>query len=138
MGGETDQRYPELVYDNHPVAPPGTPEDGDHLSKDIADRTIEFIRDAKVIAPDKPWFSYVCPGAGHAPHHVFKEWADRYAGRFDMGYERYRDVVLENQKKLGIVPLDTELSPNQPVHRRQGTQWRTVAAAGHRAAVGFA
>ena len=54
--------------------------------------------DAKVIAPGKPWFSYVCPGAGHAPHHVFKEWADKYAGRFDMGYERYREIVLEHQK----------------------------------------
>lgn len=74
LGGETDQWYPDLVYDNHPVSPPGTPEGGYHLSKDIADKTIEFIRDAKVIAPDKPWFSYVCPGAGHAPHHVFKEW----------------------------------------------------------------
>ncbi|WP_319445686.1 MULTISPECIES: arylsulfatase [unclassified Mycobacterium] len=114
MGGETDQWYPELVYDNHPVAPPATPEDGYHLSKDLADKTIEFIRDAKVIAPDKPWFSYVCPGAGHAPHHVFKDWADKYAGKFDMGYEAYREVVLENQKKLGIVPPDTELSPVNP------------------------
>ncbi|TDZ92190.1 arylsulfatase [Mycobacteroides salmoniphilum] len=114
MGGETDQWYPDLVYDNHPVQPPATPEDGYHLSKDIADKTIEFIRDAKVIAPDKPWFSYVCPGAGHAPHHVFKEWADKYAGKFDMGYELYREIVLENQKKLGIVPSDTELSPVNP------------------------
>ncbi|OHT86693.1 arylsulfatase [Mycobacteroides saopaulense] len=114
MGGETDQWYPDLVYDNHPVEPPATPEEGYHLSKDIADKTIEFIRDAKVIAPDKPWFSYVCPGAGHAPHHVFKEWADKYAGTFDMGYELYREIVLENQKELGIVPSDTELSPVNP------------------------
>ena len=114
MGGETDQWFPELVYDNHPVAPPGTPQDGYHLSKDLADKMIEFIRDAKAIAPDKPWFSYVCPGAGHAPHHVFKGWADQYAGRFDMGYEAYREIVLENQKRLGIVPPDTELSPMNP------------------------
>ena len=120
MGGETDQWYPELVYDNHPVAPPATPEEGYHLSKDIADRTIEFIRDAKVIAPDRPWFSYVCPGAGHAPHHVFKEWADRYAGRFDMGYELYREIVLENQKRMGIVPPDTELSPVNPYAEETG------------------
>lgn len=126
MGGETDQWYPDLVYDNHPVDPPAIPEEGYHLSKDIADKTIEFIRDAKVIAPDKPWFSYVCPGAGHAPHHVFKEWADRYAGKFDMGYERYREIVLENQKKLGIVPPDTELSPVNPyldVKGPNGEQW---------------
>ncbi|WP_199253895.1 arylsulfatase [Mycolicibacterium mengxianglii] len=120
MGGETDQWYPELVYDNHPVAPPATPEDGYHLSKDLADKTIEFIRDAKVIAPDKPWFSYVCPGAGHAPHHVSSEWADKYAGRFDMGYEAYRDIVLENQKRLGIVGADTELSPMNPYAEMTG------------------
>jgi arylsulfatase A-like enzyme len=126
MGGETDQWYPELVYDNHPVTPPGTPEDGYHLSKDIADKTIEFIRDAKVIAPDKPWFSYVCPGAGHAPHHVFSEWADRYAGRFDMGYEKYREIVLERQKTMGLVPAETELSPMNPylnVTGPQGEPW---------------
>lgn len=114
MGGETDQWYPDLVYDNHQVSPPATPEEGYHLSKDLADKTIEFIRDAKVIAPDKPWFSYVCPGAGHAPHHVFEEWVQKYAGKFDMGYERYREIVLENQKKLGVVPQDTELSPINP------------------------
>jgi arylsulfatase len=114
LGGETDQWYPDLVYDNHPVAPPAGPEDGYHLSKDLADRTIEFIKDSKVIAPDKPWFTYLCPGAGHAPHHVFKDWADRYAGTFDMGYERYREIVLENQKRLGIVPADTELSQINP------------------------
>ena len=114
LGGETDQWYPELVYDNHPIEAPATPEQGYHLSKDLADKTIEFIQDAKVIAPDKPWFSYVCPGAGHAPHHVFKEWADKYAGRFDMGYERYREIVLANQKALGVVPADTELSSINP------------------------
>ena len=114
MGGETDQWYPDLVYDNHQVAPPATPEEGYHLSKDLADKTIEFIRDAKAVVPDKPWFSYLCPGAGHAPHHVFKEWADKYAGKFDIGYEQYREIVLENQKKLGIVPSDTELSPMNP------------------------
>lgn len=114
LGGETDQWYPDLVYDNHPVEPPATPEGGYHLSADLADKAIEFIRDAKVIAPGKPWFTYFCPGAGHAPHHVFTEWADRYAGRFDMGYERYREIVLENQKALGIVPPDTELSPINP------------------------
>ncbi|MBU8821698.1 arylsulfatase [Mycolicibacterium goodii] len=114
MGGETDQWYPDLTYDNHPVDPPATPEDGYHLSKDLADKTIEFIRDAKVVAPDKPWFTYLCPGAGHAPHHVSKEWADRYKGRFDMGYEKYREIVLENMRRMGLVPSDTELSPMNP------------------------
>jgi arylsulfatase len=126
LGGETNQWYPDLVYDNHPVEPPATPEDGYHLSKDLADKTIEFIRDSKTIAPDKPWFGYVCPGAGHAPHHVFAESADTYAGRFDMGYERYREIVLDNQKKLGLVPPDTELSPVNPyadVAGAEGQPW---------------
>ncbi|WP_163753849.1 arylsulfatase [Mycobacterium botniense] len=122
LGGETDQWYPDLVYDNHPVPPPAGPEDGYHLSKDLADKTIEFIRDAKVIAPDKPWFAYLCPGAGHAPHHVFTEWADTYAGRFDMGYERYREIVLERQKSMGIVPPGTELSPMNPYRDVKGPQ----------------
>ena len=120
LGGETDQWYPDLVHDNHPVAPPATPEQGYHLSKDLADKTIEFVRDAKVIAPDKPWFCYLSPGAGHAPHHVSAEWADRYAGTFDMGYEAYRDIVLANQKRLGIVPPDTELSPVNPYQDSTG------------------
>ena len=114
LGGEADQWYPDLVYDNHQVDPPATPEEGYHLSKDLADKTIEFIRDAKVIAPGKPWFTYLCPGAGHAPHQVFSEWADRYAGKFDMGYERYREIVLAKQKELGVVPAQTELSPMNP------------------------
>ena len=58
------------------------------------DASIEFIRDAKVIAPGKPWFMYLCPGCGHAPHHVPREWADKYRGRFDMGYEKYREWAL--------------------------------------------
>ncbi|MCC5582225.1 sulfatase-like hydrolase/transferase, partial [Microtetraspora sp. AC03309] len=77
--------------------------------------TIEFIRDALVIAPDKPWFTYLCPGAGHAPHHVFKEWADRYAGRFDMGYEAYREWVLKRMIDKGIMPEGTELTPINPL-----------------------
>jgi arylsulfatase A-like enzyme len=114
MGGETNQWYPDLVYDNHPVAPPATPEDGYHLSVDLTDKAIEFIEDAKAIAPDKPFFLYYCPGAGHAPHHVPKEWADRYAGRFDEGYEAIRESILARQKELGIVSQSTQLSPINP------------------------
>ncbi len=75
-----------------------------------------------MIAPDKPWFTYLCPGAGHAPHHVFKEWADKYAGRFDMGYERYREIVLANQKKLGIVPAGHRTVAGQSVRGCHGPQ----------------
>lgn len=126
LGGEADQWYPNLVYDNHPIAQPYSPEDGYHLSKDLADKSIEFIRDAKVIAPDKPWFMYLCPGCGHAPHHVAQEWADQYRGKFDMGYEKYREIVLDNQKRMGLIPENTELSPMNPysdVTSADGKPW---------------
>ena len=87
LGAETNQWYPELVYDNHPVDPPRTPEQGYHLTEDLTDKALEFIKDAKAVAPDKPFFLYYAPGAAHAPHQVAKEWADRFKGRFDAGYE---------------------------------------------------
>ncbi len=114
LGGETNQWYPDLVYDNHQEHPPSTPEDGYHLSVDLTDKAIEFVQDAKAIAPDKPFFLYYAPGASHAPHHVPKEWADRYKGKFDMGYEAYRELVLERQKQQGILASHTELSPINP------------------------
>jgi arylsulfatase len=114
LGGETNQWYPDLVYDNHLVEQPSTPEDGYHLTTDLTDKAIEFITDAKVIAPEKPFFMYFCPGATHAPHHAPKEWIEKYAGRFDMGYEAYRERVFERQKQLGIFPGDAELSPINP------------------------
>ncbi len=114
LGGETNQWYPDLVYDNHPVAPPKSPEEGYHLTVDLTDKAIEFVQDAKAIAPDKPFFLYYCPGAAHAPHHVSKEWADKYKGKFDMGYEAYRELVFERQKKLGIIADGAELSPINP------------------------
>lgn len=114
LGGLTDQWYPDLTYDNHPVEPPARPEDGYHLSADLADKTLEFLRDSRSAAPAKPWFAYLAPGAGHAPHHAPRGWSDKYAGRFAMGYERYREIVLENQKRLGLMPEDTVLPPLNP------------------------
>jgi arylsulfatase A-like enzyme len=114
LGGETNQWYPDLIYDNHPVEQPSLPEEGYHLTVDLTDKAIEFIKDAKTIAPDKPFFMYFCPGATHAPHHAPKEWIERYKGKFDMGYEAYREVVFENQKKMGIMPQDAVLSPLNP------------------------
>lgn len=114
LGGETNQWYPDLVYDNHPIDPPASPEDGYHLSKDLVDQAIRFIRDSTSVAPDKPWFMYFCPGCGHAPHHVPVEWADRYRGRFDQGYEAIRTDILARQKEMGLLPEETELSPINP------------------------
>jgi arylsulfatase A-like enzyme len=114
LGGETNQWYPDLVYDNHPVEQPALPEDGYHLTTDLTDKALEFIKDAKSIVPDKPFFMYFCPGATHAPHHAPKEWIEKYKGKFDMGYERYRELVFERQKKLGIMPENAELTPLNP------------------------
>lgn len=115
LGGETNQYYPALVYDNHSVKQPAMPEEGYHLTEDLTDTAIAFIRDAKQINPHKPFFMYYCPGATHAPHHAPKEWIEKYRGRFDMGYERYREMVLARQKQMGIVPEDTELPPINPI-----------------------
>jgi arylsulfatase len=129
LGGETNQWYPDLIYDNHPVEQPSLPEDGYHLTVDLTDKAIEFIKDAKTIAPDKPFFMYFCPGATHAPHHAPKEWIEKYKGKFDMGYEAYREVVFENQKKMGIMPQDAVLSPLNPYAEEtsvDGKPWNPV------------
>ncbi len=115
LGAETNQWYPELVYDNHPVDQPKGPEEGYHFTDDITDKALEFIKDAKVLAPDKPFFLYYAPGAAHAPHHVAPEWSDRFKGRFDMGYEAIREQTLARQKELGIIPDGTELPPVNPI-----------------------
>ncbi len=114
LGGDTSQWYPELVYDNHPVEPPRTPEEGYHLTEDLVDKSIEFISDLRQIDPDKPFYLHLCFGATHAPHHVAKEWADKYAGKFDDGWDAYRELVFARQKELGIVPADAELSRHDP------------------------
>ena len=114
LGGETNSYFPDLVHDNHPVEPPGRPEDGYHLADDMADKAVEFIRDAKVIDPDKPFFMYLAPQAGHAPHLVPLEWADRYKGVFDEGYEAIRAGILQRQINLGLLPEGTDLSVINP------------------------
>ena len=100
---------------NHPVDQPSSPEQGYHLTVDLTDKALEFIRDAKTVAPEKPFFLYYAPGAAHAPHHAPKEWIDRYRGRFDMGYEAMREDILARQKELGIVPPHTELPDVNPL-----------------------
>jgi arylsulfatase len=114
LGGDTHQYYPELVYDNHRVEPEKTPDEGYHLTEDLTDKAIQFIADAKQVAPNKPFFLYFATGAMHAPHHVPKEWADHYRGVFDDGWEAYRDTVFARQKELGVVPAEAELSRHDP------------------------
>ncbi len=115
LGAESNQWYPDLVYDNHPVDPPKTPEEGYHLTEDLTEKALEFIKDAKAIAPDKPFFLYYAPGACHAPHHAPREWIDKFKGQFDMGYEAMREQILARQKEMGLVPPETELPPLNPI-----------------------
>ncbi|MFV1969693.1 MAG: arylsulfatase [Acidimicrobiia bacterium] len=114
LGGDTDQWFPDLTYDNHPVPVPATPEDGYHLNIDMADKSIQFIKDAHVNAPEKPFFLYYATGAGHAPHHVEPEWIEKYKGRFDAGWDEYRKTVFDRQKELGLLPAEAELSAADP------------------------
>ncbi len=114
LGGDTSQWYPDLIYDNHQVEPPRTPDEGYHLTEDLADKAIQFIADTKQVAPNKPFYLHFCPGAAHAPHHVAKEWADRYTGQFDDGWDAFRERVFARQKELGVMPADAELSRHDP------------------------
>ena len=127
LGAETNQWYPDLVYDNHPVEQPATPERGYHLTNDLTDKALAFIKDANAVAPGKPFFLYYAPGACHAPHHAPKEWIDRYRGRFDMGYEAIREQTLARQKEMGIVPESTELPAINPMARRTPGPARTAS-----------
>jgi len=114
LGGDTDQWFPDLTYDNHPVPAPATPEEGYHLNVDLADKAIQFIKDAHVNAPDKPFFLYYATGAGHAPHHVEPDWIAKYRGKFDEGWDAYRRIVFERQKELGLFPADADVSVRDP------------------------
>ena len=114
LTGSTDQYFPELTADNHAVAPPSTPDDGYHLNIDLADRAIQLVKDAHVHAPDKPFLLYYAPGAGHSPHQVETEWIEKYRGRFDGGWDEYRDIVFERQRALGIVDDAAVLSERDP------------------------
>jgi len=115
LGGETNNWYPDLVEDNRFIEAPYTPEEGYHLSKDFADKAIEMLRDQNATNPSKPWYMWFCPGANHAPHHSPKEYADKYKGMFDDGYDAYRDWVVERMKEKGIIPEETEMTPFNPL-----------------------
>ena len=115
IGGETNNWYPDLAEDNHYVGQPYQPEEGYHLSKDLADKAMMFIRDSKQSEPDKPWYLWFCPGANHAPHHAPQEYIDRYKGQFDEGYEAYREWVLPRMIERGILPEGTPLTAINPM-----------------------
>lgn len=126
LNGDTNQWYPELTLGTQPVemvAPPGRK--GDYtLNEDLADKAIDWIKAEKSLAPGKPFFVYYAPGASHAPLQAPKAWIEKYKGKFDMGWDRYREMVLENQKKLGIVPQNTKLTPRP----REIPAWDSLTA----------
>ena len=114
LEGETDQFSPDLVYDNHQVEPPRTPEEGYHLSEDLIDHAIGFIHDSVSIRPDRPFFTYLAFGAMHAPHQAPPEYLARWRGRFDEGWDVARERWFARQQELGLLPEGTELAPRNP------------------------
>ena len=114
LAGDTSQYYPDLIHDNRQVEPSKTPEEGYHLTTDLVDTAISFIRDSKQLVPDKPFFLYFATGAMHAPHHVPKEWADKSEGAFKDGWDAYRERVFAKQKALGVILDTAQLSRHDP------------------------
>jgi len=110
MGGETDQWTPYLFRNTTPVFP-WIGKSGYNLTTDMADDAIRYMRDLNAAAPDKPFFLYYVPGGSHSPHQPTKEWIDKFKGKFDMGYEKLREQIFANQKRLGVIPADTQLTP---------------------------
>ena len=114
LEGETDQFSPDLVYDNHRVEPPASPDDGYHLSEDLVDHAISFIHDSVSIRPDRPFFTYLAFGAMHAPHQAPAEYLEKYRGRFDEGWDVARERWFARQIELGLLPPDTVMAPRNP------------------------
>jgi arylsulfatase len=109
LAGETSQYEPRLYENLNPVEPPH--DERYHLTEDLAEKAIAWLKQHQAFAPDKPFFMYWAPGAVHGPHHVFSKWADKYAGKFDDGWDAYRERVFQRQKELGWIPPDTRLTP---------------------------
>ena len=110
VAGETNQWEPTLFEGTTPIEPPRTAEEGYHVSEDIVDQSIAWMKSQQAMTPDKPFFLYLTYGATHAPHHVAPEWIEKYRGKFDKGWDAVREETLAKQKELGIVPPDTELA----------------------------
>jgi arylsulfatase A-like enzyme len=125
IGGEAHQWYPSLYEGTTPVEVKKTPEEGYHLMEDMTDKAINWIGQQKALIPDKPFFVYFAPGATHAPHHVPKEWADKYKGKFDQGWDKLREETFARQKKLGVIPPDCQLTQRH----KEIPSWDEMAAA---------
>ena len=110
IGGEAHQWYPSLYEGTTPIEVEKTPEEGYHFMADMTDKAIAWVGQQQALIPDKPFFMYFAPGATHAPHHVPKEWADKYKGKFDAGWDKAREETFARQKALGVIPKDCELT----------------------------
>jgi arylsulfatase len=131
VAGEANQWYPSIHEGTKAVEPPKTPEEGYHFMDDMTDRAIDWVRQQKLLAGDKPFFMYFAPGATHAPHHVPKEWADKYKGKFDQGWDKLREEIFARQKQLGVIPQDCELTvrPNEiPAWDSETPEFKRVLA----------
>ena len=124
MAGQTSQFDPHLVIDNSVVYPPRVSGDGYHLSRDLVDTGLRYVKELRSGDLDKPFFMYLAFGAGHAPHQAPREWIDRYHGRFDMGWDEYRRIVHARQQELGLVPTGSPLSERDP----DVPAWDTLSA----------
>jgi arylsulfatase A-like enzyme len=114
LDGETDQFHPELVADNHPIAPPAGPEDGYHLSEDLVDQALRIVADFKGVRPDRPFLGYLAFGATHAPHQAPASYMAKYRGKFDEGWDIVRERWFKKQIATGVIPADTVLAPRNP------------------------
>ena len=131
IGGENNQWDPALYSGTTPIEPPATAEEGYHLTEDLTDHAVNWVRQQKALMPDKPFFVYFAPGATHAPHHVPKEWIDKYEGQFDDGWDVLRERTFAQQKELGVIPADAELTaPARRDHRVGRHARRAQAGAG--------
>ncbi len=110
IGGETNQYYPAIFEGTTPIEQPKTPEQGYHFTTDLTEHAVKWVRQQKSLMSDKPFFMYFAPGATHAPHHVPKEWADKYKGKFDQGWDALREETFARQKKLGVIPNACDLT----------------------------
>jgi arylsulfatase A-like enzyme len=110
IGGETNQWYPAIYEGTTPMEQEKSPEEGYHFTEDMTNKAIKWVRQQKALMPDKPFFIYYAPGATHAPHHVPKEWVDKYKGKFDGGWDKLREETFARQKKLGVIPADAVLT----------------------------
>eukprot|EP00931_Biecheleriopsis_adriatica_P004462 TRINITY_DN106126_c0_g1_i1.p1 TRINITY_DN106126_c0_g1~~TRINITY_DN106126_c0_g1_i1.p1 ORF type:complete len:819 (+),score=138.24 TRINITY_DN106126_c0_g1_i1:41-2497(+) len=114
LAGETSQYEPRLFENINPVEPQMSPEQGYHLTEDLVNRTIKFIRNNRALTPERPFFIYLAPGGTHGPHHVHRKWVEKYTGKFDMGWEELRKITFAKQKSQGWIPSNAELTPIDP------------------------